>query len=368
MNDTDQQALLQKFEPRETGVITADPQVTEARFSPCGCYLAAGGFDARVRVWDISGDEPTESPAIVGHNGWVHAIVFHPEQDVIYSADSWGQIRATRHDGGEPESLWNVEQAHDGWIRQLDISPDGKLLASAAPDGRVCVWSTADGQRVAEWTGHNEDVQSLRFDPSGKLLASGDAKGKVRLWQVDSGECIREFDAGSLWLLHRLQDVGGVRLIRFNHDGSLLACGGVTPKNGGTVQGKPTLLIFDTASGEQRQSIEFGEDKDCLLHDLVWHADDVLIGVTSGTPGTGKLVMRRPGDEKPFFETTKMANCHSLSYHADTNRLAIVATNKGSNGNGRRLNKDGEYEGNNSPIHLLKMGSDTDSAKTETAT
>ena len=37
--------------------------------------------------------------------------------------------------------------------------------------------------------------------------------------------------------------------------------------------------------------------------------------------------------------------------------LAIVATNKGSNGNGRRLDENGQYIGNHSPIHILQMPS-----------
>jgi hypothetical protein len=32
-----------------------------------------------------------------------------------------------------------------------------------------------------------------------------------------------------------------------------------------------------------------------------------------------------------------------------------VATNRGSNGNGRRLGENGEYQGNNSPIHLFQF-------------
>lgn len=85
------------------------------------------------------------------------------------------------------------------------------------------------------------------------------------------------------------------------------------------------------------------------------HPDGFLLAVTSGNPGTGKLLFHRLGDEQPFFSTTKMANCHSVSLHPDGRRLAVVATSKGSNGNGRRVDKDGNYIGNSSPVHLLEM-------------
>ena len=70
-------------------------------------------------------------------------------------------------------------------------------------------------------------------------------------------------------------------------------------------------------------------------NDVHWTDDGVLMCVTSGTPGAGKLVMRRIEDEKPFFETTKMPNCLSISMIAESKRLAVVTTNRNSNGNGR---------------------------------
>ncbi len=348
--------LIDRYEPRETGVIVIEPQVVEARISPCGRMLAAAGYDARVRIWSLDGPTPVELNSISGHNGWVHSVVFHPTQPIVFSADSWGQLRATRIEEGVPLTAWMHANAHDGWIRQIDLSPDARLLVSSAPDKRICLWSPESGALLAELRDHNEDVQSVRFSPDGKLLASGDAKGKVRLWDLASRRCTQELDATELWLLHRLQDVGGVRVLRFNHDSSMIACGGVKPANGGTVQGEPTLLVFDVATGQKKSSIQFGEQKDCQLHDVYWTEDNVLMGVTCGTPGTGKVVFQRLGDEKPFYETTKLPNCQSLSYHAGSKLMAVMTTNRNSNGNGRRLNKSGQYEGNNSPVHLFQLG------------
>ena len=50
-----------------------------------------------------------------------------------------------------------------------------------------------------------------------------------------------------------------------------------------------------------------------------------------------------------------MPNCHSLAVHPNGRRLAVTATNGGSNGNGRQLDKSGEYPGNWSPVHIWEM-------------
>jgi hypothetical protein len=145
-----------------------------------------------------------------------------------------------------------------------------------------------------------------------------------------------------------------VHSLAIDREGKLLAAGGTTPKNGGTVVGPPTLLIFDVATGEQKHKLTLGADNDCYVADIHFHAEGFLSVVTYGTPGAGQLLYVLPGEDKPFF-TKKLPNLHSLSWHPDGQRLAVVATNPGSNGNGRPLDKDGNYIGNNSPIHVLRV-------------
>ncbi len=347
--------LRELYQPKEIKVITADPQVTSARFSPCGKLLVAGGYDGRVRRWDVTGSEPVELSPLEGHGGWVQALAFHPGDGTLYSADSWGQLRAWPYADEQRQTKWSIAAAHDGWIRQLCVSPDGKLLASCASDRRVRVWSTADGKLQQEVAAYGEDIYCVRFHPDGKSLLTGDQKGIVKLWDLASGNSVRQFDASELFQYSRLQDVGGVRCLDLDGAGKRLACGGTKPSNGGSVTGIPTLLVFDFDSGELKHSLELGTTNDVYVCDVQWHAEGFFMAVTSGQPGAGKLLFQLVEEKEPLFVTTKMSNCHSLSLHPDGDRLAVVATNRNSNGNGRRLNKDGEYEGNTSPIHIFEL-------------
>lgn len=355
MADTKQ--LLAQFEPKELKVVTADPQVHAARFSPTGSLLAAGGYDGRVRLWDVSVDEPRELPALAGHDAWVQAIAFSPDGSFLYSSDSWGQVRAWDLYGEQPQLAWKLAGAHDGWIRDVDVSPDGKRLVTCGRDQAVRVWTAVDGAFLYETRHHDLDVYCSRFHPSGEWIVTGDDRGMIKVSKASTGQYARLFDATVLYLEHRLQDVGGVRTLSFNRDGTTLAAGGTTPKNGGTVQGTPTVLLFDFDSGELQHTLNFGAATHCFVHEIVLHDAGFVMAVTSGTPGQGQIIFHRPADEAPFFSHTKIPNCHSLSLHAPSGRLAVAATNRGSNGNGRRLNKDGEYAGNNSPIHLFQLPS-----------
>ena len=333
-------------------VITAAPQVGSARFSACGRFLLAGSFVGQVRRWDVSTDKSTELAPFDKHNGWVESIVSHG--DNVYSADSWGCIQAWKCGDAIDES-WTLATAHDGWCRQLAISPDGELLASCGQDGVVSIWRTDDGTNVHEIRDHNEDVFCVRFTGDGQYLLAGDFKGHVKQWEVGTANHVRDFDASQLHAVHRLQDCGGVRCLALDADGKRLLIGGTTPSNGGTVRGVPTLLVFDFGSGKLLKRLELGATNDCFVHEVQFHEDDFLMAVTSGTPGSGKLLFQKIDADKPFFIAEKIINCHSLSRSPDGIRLAVTTTNRKSNGNGRRLNDKGEYEGNVTPIHVLEL-------------
>lgn len=354
MND-ESQDLLTKFEPKEYAVVTADPQVLAVRFHPSGKLLAAGGFDGRLRRWDLSTEEPQELAALTGHNGWLHAMAFSNDGQRLYTGDSWGKLSAWDLNGSDAQLAWSLDTAHDGWLRDLDISEDGSRLVTCGRDQVVRVWSAIDGAALFESRGHNNDVYSVRFHPQEPLIASGDDRGIVKLWSATDGSVVREFDASVLYLEHRLQDVGGVRYLAFDQKGETLAVGGTIPKNGGTVQGTPSILLFNFESGELTHTLNLGDANHCFVHEIILHQAGFVMAVTSGTPGQGQVIFQRPDDEKPFFVTTKLSNCHSVHLHEATGRIAVVATNRGSNGNGRRLGDDGEYEGNNSPIHLFQL-------------
>lgn len=351
----DAATLLAQFEPKPVTTCTAARQLCSARFSPCGRFLVAGGYDGLVRRWDATADDLRELTSLSGHNGWVQEVAFAPAGDVMFTADSWGQLRCWPYAEDNSQPRWTVPAAHDGWIRAVAVGPDGALVATCGSDRAVRVWSAADGAKKLEWADHGEDVLSAAFHPGGAAIVSGDLKGAVRQWDLAGGTCTRTFDAAALFKYDRLQDVGGARCLAFNADGSLLAVAGTKPANGGSVQGIPSVLLFDWASGEPRGDLDLGQVGDVYVFDLRFHAAGFLMAVTNGNSGTGKLVFRRPEDATAFYETASMANIQSLALHPNGRRLAVVATNTGSNGNGRNLNEAGEYPGNFSPIHLLDL-------------
>lgn len=355
-DNMDTEDLLKKYEPKTGIVIPADPQIRLARFSPCGKVLVAGGFDGRVRRWNVAEAEAVEMTALEGHHAWVEAVAFRGDGELLLTSDSWGQLCCwSSYASDQPTVKWRHEQAHDGWLRDLAVSPDGKFIASGGSDRIVRIWAVEDGAKKYELAGYGQDIFRVCWAPDGTLL-TGDDRGIVKHWKLD-GMLIRQFDASPLYTLSRLQDCGGVHSLAIDREGKMIAAGGLVPKNGGTVIGIPTIILFDVATGEQKYELELGTSNDAFVADIKMHHEDFLSVVTYGTPGAGQLLYVRPSEKTPFF-TKKLSNAHSLSWHPDGKRLAVVTTNPGSNGNGRPVDKDGNYKSNSSPIHVFSVHAD----------
>jgi len=353
--NTDPKTLLERFGPKEVGKpLPTSQQLCMVRFSPCGKVLAAGGFDNQVHRWDATANPLKELPPLTGHHGWVQAIVFHPDAQRLFSADTWGQIRCWPYAEPDAKPLWSIAAAHDGWIRKLALSPDGQTLASCGRDGVIRLWSTADGKKQKEFVDPGTDLYALVFHPDGKSLVSGDLKGAIKQWDLASGKAMRTLDAEILYLYDRIQDVGGVRCLAFDLAGGMLVCGGGQPTGGGFVQGTPVLLFFDWQTGKVKHTVKLGTDKDGFVYDVHMHPEGFAMAVTSGQPGQGKLLFQVPDAVQPFFMAAR-ANCHSLAVHPDGKRLVICATNANSSGNGRKIGKSNEYPGNFSPLLTWEM-------------
>jgi WD40 repeat protein len=355
----DSKSLQSRFKPKESATLKTDRQLCVVRYSPGGTRLFAGGCDSRVHRWDCSGDKPKELPSWDNGGGWVQCLEFSPDGKTLFTADSWGALQAWNPADEKPKPRWTRKDAHDGWIHGLAVSPSGEWLATAAIDGAVRVWSSRDGKRKFAFAPKRAETETfaVAFHPDGKSLVSGDVFGAVKQWDLATGKKVREFDATSLFKEHRLQNVGGARVLLFDTNGKRLFVAGTQPKNGGNVQGIPTVLAFDWQTGKLAKTIEMGRSGDVYVCDLAWHPAGFLMAAISGNPGAGKIVLQRPEDETPFFTTTKYRNCHSLTLHPNGKRFAVTSTNNGSNGNGRRL-KNGEYVGNHSPVHVFDFAVD----------
>lgn len=352
--------LLKRYELTPSGndtLIKYERQLWQARYTPCGRFLIACGYDAAIQRWDLAADGPQLMKPLTGHNGWVQDMDFLPEKQQLLTADSWGQLACWSYSEVESKRIWSLPEAHDGWIRALAVSPDGQTVATGGNGPAVRLWSTEDGKLLKELP-HPHRVFSLRFHPDGGSLVSGDLEGVVRQWSLEKSEVVRQLSATVLYndeaiTKGRIQQCGGVRHIEFDAAGKRLVCGGQKEPGGGFATGTPCVIVFDWESGEQIREMPMGGTQDGFSYDARFHPDGFVMATSSAFPGKGHVWFWRPEDEKEFFSSNRLPNGRSLSLHPDGKRIAHL-TSDSRNGNGRPL-VDGEYVGGTAVIRIMEF-------------
>ena len=336
--------------------INYERQLWQARFSPCGQFLIGCGYDATIQRWEITGDQPKLIAPLVGHSGWVQSIGFQPQKRLLLSGDSWGRFACWAYAEEAPQPVWNLPQAHQGWIRAIAVSPDGQVAATGGNGSVVRLWSTENGKLRQELP-HSNRVFSLCFHPDGESLATGDLEGIVRHWDLGRAQEVRQINASILYrdeaAAGRIQQCGGARQLQFDAQGKQLVCAGQKEPSGGFANGTPCAIVYDWESGEQIREMPMGGKSDGFAYDARFHPDGFVMATSSAFPGKGHVWFWRPEDDEAFFSSKKLPNGRSLSLHPDGRRVAHLAS-QSPNGNGRAL-KDGQYVGGTARIRLLSF-------------
>ncbi|GBE81734.1 dynein regulator [Sparassis latifolia] len=228
--------------------------VNDVDFDSKGNLLVTCSSDLFIKVWDVQNDWKN-TKTFPGHEHTVSSVRFMPGDQQIVSASRDRTIRifdvASTH-------LIRTISVHSDWVRCVEPSEDGRLLASCGNDqtaritdpltgemkmelrghehtvevvvfapvnayaairelggipnrdrskrpgayavtgGRdktIKIWDTQTGQMIRSLAGHDNWVRALVFHPSGKFLLSAGDDYKIRVWELATGRCVKTVEA-----------------------------------------------------------------------------------------------------------------------------------------------------------------------------
>jgi WD40 repeat protein len=139
--------------------------------------------------------------------------------------------------------------SHQAPVRRVELSPDGRTLASCDAAGGIILWNTSSMRARAAISGYADAAEWLAFSPDSRILAScgeiqptSTGKKRILIWDVVEGG-LRARPEGMI--------PDEVRVMAFLEGGRLLAV--VTRDSRGT----RTVRVWDLESDASRPGLRY---------------------------------------------------------------------------------------------------------------
>ncbi|KAK4103968.1 WD40 repeat-like protein [Parathielavia hyrcaniae] len=226
-----------------------------------GHWVASGAKDNTARLWriDPANNSYTCYAVFTGHLESVGAVALpkvvppensdafknpldHPPAFLVSgSQDRFVQKRDIPRQSQQAKVSSSLKRlAHDKDINALDVSPTGRLFASASQDKTVKIWDVERLEVQGILRGHKRGVWTVRFAPlhtpaiqgeqgsvSGKgVILTGSGDKTIKLWNLSDYTCLRTFEGHShnvlkvIWLHIPADEAAAKKRIQFASAGA----------------------------------------------------------------------------------------------------------------------------------------------------
>ncbi len=247
-------------------------------FYPLGFGRRGGGSrrDGKFQVWNLSTGEELHGPW-TDQNYYINAVTFSPDNKMLVVSDRSKGVFSWNIETGEETVLfnqrspwenrlifspngkmlayqgthfsthiWNYETQNEitpEYLKQnitaISFSPDNMILATAYRNNKIGLWDIVENEFKDRGSIKSGNIEEMTFSPNGKFLITANIHGwkyYIKVWDVETGN----------ELLKLKSHTERIKVLRFSHDGKILATGGMDG----------TILLWDWEQIAKRLLIE----------------------------------------------------------------------------------------------------------------
>ena len=154
--------------------------------------LVSASSDLLVKVWRPLASDITEPVTIGQHADYVKCVAT-PNQSTNWVASGGLDRKIYLWDlSGAGKTLEIDVQGEDvtekGSVYALGVTHD--ILANGGPESIVRLWDPKSGKRITKFVGHTDVIRAILISESGDMVLSASGDQTVKVWSVTAGRCM----------------------------------------------------------------------------------------------------------------------------------------------------------------------------------
>jgi hypothetical protein len=160
--------------------------VTAIEYSPDGVLLASGDRSSGLYVWEAFTGR--EYFALRGPKAAVTDVSWQADSNVLAAASEDGTVKLFEMENGKQTKTWN---AHGGGVQSVRHSHDGRLV-TCGRDALTKVWD-GSGTLKKAMESLTDLATRAAFTHDDAAVVAGDLQGRLRVWSAADGARLSEF-------------------------------------------------------------------------------------------------------------------------------------------------------------------------------
>ena len=225
--------------------------VRDLAFMPDGKTMISCDYSGKLIWWPVAAAKPEPLRTVKAHQGWVRSIAMSPDGQWLATGGNDRMVRMWNPVDGQ---LIRELTGHDSHVYSVRFHPDGKFLLSGDLSGWVRQWEASTGTELRRFDAtvlhtyfvgqnvHYGGVRAMSVSSDRRYLACGGLHKAQNPFGFGNETCVLLFDWDSQKLVRQMvvkeQKQGVVWQVAFHPDGFLV--GGIgTDYNWGLAFWKP---------------------------------------------------------------------------------------------------------------------------------